>query len=370
MKNNKFPRAEIFATHYEAVLQPQYQKIEIARLRLVHKLVKYIAYFIICMFCLCISLYYAFGYHGIWLFFALFLVIFMIMLKAKIPVESEIRRELNNYYTIGKRKIMPLMLKFFGTFKYGQLPLNFEILEKSGLFPMYTKYGTMIRFDDCFTGKYKNTSVHIAERTLGHFNNDLCILLKFNKKFKSKTIVHTKKFDSGFNMLRYLFIISVIIVGIFWYMFGWTDGLQGIIYFTLAAIFYGIAMYNTYYITKKRAKFESIRFAKKWKVDTTDQVEARYILTPVFIERITQLQKQFPHTAMNFSFFDNKVMIVIRSHKNWFEMISLWHTVLNQQCIYECLYQLKSIFNIIEFLDLLNNDLPKNNVIKNNDKNK
>lgn len=348
-----------FKMYYTSTLLPQYQKIETLRLKLIERFNKYLKFVMASLIIVCFSLYYFLGRHAIYSFLGLLFIVITFALKLGITDIADIRKDIDNYYTVGKKQIMPLILKFFGEFKYGKFPVNFEILNKSELFPMFTKYGTMIKFDDCFIGKYKNTSVHIAERTLGCFSNDLCIYLKFNKKFKGKTVTHTKKYDSGFNMILYFFLFSLVLVGAFWYLFGWQDGLPGIIYFSLAAIVYGIILYKNYYSTRKRAKFESLKFSKRWNVDTTDQTESRYILTPAFIERISQLQKQFPRTGINFSFFENKVMIVIRSYINWFETTPLCHTVLDFQRINRCFNQLESIFNTIEYLDLLNENLPQ-----------
>jgi len=66
---------------------------------------------------------------------------------------------------------------------------------------------------------------------------------------------------------------------------------------------------------KKLVKLEDPEFESDFSVYSTDQIEARYILTPSFIERIKEVKNHFNH-PVRFSFFENSVYIAIYSNNN------------------------------------------------------
>ncbi|MDL2255674.1 DUF3137 domain-containing protein [Parabacteroides sp. OttesenSCG-928-G06] len=70
-----------------------------------------------------------------------------------------------------------------------------------------------------------------------------------------------------------------------------------------------------------RVKLENPAFEKKFDVYATDQVEARYILTPSLMERLLNLDEDFDG-GMVVSFCDSKIMIAIDNSTNHFEVSS------------------------------------------------
>lgn len=54
-------------------------------------------------------------------------------------------------------------------------------------------------------------------------------------------------------------------------------------------------------------------FEKKYEVYGTDQVEARYLLTPDFIQRLVDLEHAFKGKSLRFGFIDNQLLIAIET---------------------------------------------------------
>jgi len=70
---------------------------------------------------------------------------------------------------------------------------------------------------------------------------------------------------------------------------------------------------------KSKVSLENINFEKIYNTYSTDQVEARYILTPDMMERMLKLKEKF-NAKVEFSFLHNLVFIAIHSNKDQFEL--------------------------------------------------
>lgn len=65
-------------------------------------------------------------------------------------------------------------------------------------------------------------------------------------------------------------------------------------------------------------KLEDPEFEKQFVVHSTDQIEARYILTPTIMEAMTKLRKDF-NVPLNFSFIGNRIYCAMSFSKELFE---------------------------------------------------
>ena len=70
----------------------------------------------------------------------------------------------------------------------------------------------------------------------------------------------------------------------------------------------------------QKVNLESTTFEDKYNVYSDNQVEARYILTPAFIERIENLKFAFKAKYVRGSFKDNKLTLAIHTGKDMFAM--------------------------------------------------
>ena len=213
-----------------------------------------------------------------------------------------------------KDTVMDKILSFFGNFEYAKSFINNDVIKKSELISDYTSK----HIDDEVCGVYNNVEIDVSEAELvigsGKHRrtvfDGVFILLDFNKNFKGKTIVKRKR---------------------------------------------------AFFSKKEYVSLEDVVFSKKWKVYASDQIEARYILTPAFMERILRVKKLFKGKNIEFSFFDKKILIAIHTYRNMFETTSLLRSTLSYKRIKNVIEQFYSIFSIIDLLDLDDNYLIENN---------
>lgn len=96
-------------------------------------------------------------------------------------------------------------------------------------------------------------------------------------------------------------------------------------------------------------KLENPDFEKAFVVYGTDQVEARYILTPALMERIMDFQKKSGKIYL--SFLHSKVYIAISLSKNLFEP-PLFRSMLNYKLVEDYFKYMILVVSIVEDLDL------------------
>ncbi len=65
-------------------------------------------------------------------------------------------------------------------------------------------------------------------------------------------------------------------------------------------------------------KLENVEFEKEFVVHATDQIEARYILTPTIMEAILRIKQQY-NTQVHFSFVGSRVYCALSINRNLFE---------------------------------------------------
>lgn len=223
---------------------------------------------------------------------------------------------ISSYKSDIKDKVMEVFAGFFGTFHYQQnVRLDDSLLQQSKLFSYYNRhYG-----DDSFNGIYDSVNISIYEEEMrrvsgsGKHRTDIKIFdgiivsLEMNKKFKGQTLVVRDR-------------------GIF-------NHLQG-------------------YGKLERVKLEDVVFEKKFEVYATNQIEARYLLTTAFMERLLKLKQAYHAKRIEFSFFGKQLMIALYLNKNMFEICSLFKKATDRQMLDDCFEQLRSIVEIVDILKL------------------
>lgn len=232
---------------------------------------------------------------------------------------------LSEYKNETKQLTMDKILSFFGDFKYkeGQCTQQ-NVVKKSGLFKNFdNQIG-----DDFFVGTYKGVQIQVSEEKLtkriktnkGSYNvavfKGIIIILEMNKNFSGQTVVRKD-----------------------WGLFN----------FLMAA---PLCQINDQAIKLDKVKLEDSVFEKQFEVFSHDQVEARYLLTTAFIERILEIKKRFHGKKIQFSFFDNKLLLAINTSKDMFEPTSLFSTTARYGLMREVVGQFYSIFSTIDVLKL------------------
>lgn len=101
-----------------------------------------------------------------------------------------------------------------------------------------------------------------------------------------------------------------------------------------------------------RVILEDPVFERQFQVYSTDQIEARYLLTPSFMTRIMALKNRLGAGSVEFSFFDNKLLLMIETSKNYFEVSSLFIPATFEADVDSIYDEMNLIFSIIDELKL------------------
>lgn len=104
-----------------------------------------------------------------------------------------------------------------------------------------------------------------------------------------------------------------------------------------------------------RVYLEDPDFEKRFCVYSTDQIEARYILSTSLMKRITDLDMSFDSrmidSRMTISFFNSTLVIAIPQVRNHFEA-SIWRSVLDRKFFEREFNTLKQLIGIVDELNL------------------
>ena len=274
-----------------------------------------------------------------------------------------------------KRKCQYLILKFFNlksTKAGGFMP---DELRNSNLFAEFTD----IEDDDVFTGVFDNVTYKVSETKLiskGRKSEwtvfkGIIISLPANKNFKSKTVITTKSDRNITNNIPYfpliiVFVLFPILAPIFafgpilWKEFDYVtalnwasiigkDILVGLITIAIILIVANCCNKKDKFET---AKTESVDFNKRFKILAQDQIEARYLVTTGFMERLNDLQLAFGTNNIKFSFFNDTIMIAIQTNKDLFELGNLFTPCPNEKYIQRFHQEMISIQKLIMHLKL------------------
>lgn len=95
---------------------------------------------------------------------------------------------------------------------------------------------------------------------------------------------------------------------------------------------------------------ENVDFNKTFITHSTDQVEARYILTPAMMDRILTLNKNTDST-LSLSFINSRMYIAFPLNRNYFEA-PVFKTLLNPDLLNQDIEVINFMYEIVKELDL------------------
>lgn len=99
-----------------------------------------------------------------------------------------------------------------------------------------------------------------------------------------------------------------------------------------------------------RVKLENPEFEKAFDVYSTDQVEARYLLSTSMMERFLALDRGF-NKNITISFRDSRILIAIPESKNHFEA-SIWNSIRDLDQLKDDFSTIHALVSIVEDLNL------------------
>ena len=209
-----------------------------------------------------------------------------------------------------KEKIMPDVCKCFDKLIWEQGKYyDTQIFGYSNLIPQFSSY----EFDDVFYGKYKDVNFDIVESefTIGSGKNrrtvfnGVIVKLDMNKNFKGKTVIRP---DSIFH--------------------------------------------TPPSFTLKHTTLEDVVFEKKFDVFTDDEVEARYLITPSFMERLNNMKVAFNAYAVSCAFYEKYLFVGLRTSKDLFSLCSLNKPVNDEKQFFTMFEEILSIIKLIDHFKL------------------
>lgn len=97
----------------------------------------------------------------------------------------------------------------------------------------------------------------------------------------------------------------------------------------------------------KRVGLVDPKFEKVFEAYGTDQVEARVLLTPTFMQRLVDFEQKFEGKKARFGFIDRKLYIAVEA-PNQFEAGSMFKPLTDPSRTQQILNELASIMNVID----------------------
>lgn len=224
-----------------------------------------------------------------------------------------------------KEKIMPIVCSCFGDLKWltlkEKININGQILLKSHLIDKYN----IENFDDIFEGKHNSVGYRIIEsefimdyeknKPINHDNSStknkrtifkgVVVILDMNKNFTGNTVIRPDSFT-----------------------------------------------HSSPAKNLKHTTLEDVVFEKKFDVFTDDEVEARYLITTSFMERLNNMQVAFSADNISCAFYDKYLIIGLHTNKDLFSICSLFKPVDDSKQYFTMFEEIISIVNLIDHFKL------------------
>ena len=224
------------------------------------------------------------------------------------------------YHKICKHVILPQLAKILGNFDYRYKDrIDLWQLKKSKIIPRFKE----VRCSDVFRGSYKNVGIEFAEL---HLYNEI-------ERDKRRDIQITR-----FKGLYVLLDIGHINFNGHTILNNDKDAIFGIIKLGTGGL--------------KKAGMVDPEFEKIFDVYTDDQVEARYLLDPVMIEKITRLYNQSHGTGLRAALYESKMLVLISTEEDHFEAEDLEIPIFDGESFLRIKHDIENITSIIDKLHL------------------
>lgn len=228
-------------------------------------------------------------------------------------------RPARRYKSDVKAQIFPGIISFLGDFSYAPTCKNrVDAFIPTGLVPAFD----IEKSEDEIRGLYKGVEIDFFETELKREHRDrkgrvtyttvfdgIFISFSFNKRFNGKTVVFKDKGKIG----------------------NW---------------------FKDTFSKLDRVALEDPHFESIFEVYADDQIEARYLLTPAFMERLKDLVDNFGGRKLECCFFESRLVIKMAVRENLFEPSSIFEPEDFIDDSKRVLADMQHIFAILETLKL------------------
>lgn len=228
-----------------------------------------------------------------------------------------------------KKDILPKIVDQLGDLKYMFKPPEATFYAdkylKSKILPRYDR----VKIEDFFYGEYKGTKIELFEPRLQQ-----------RRRSKNRTY-YVDVFEGlmiGFEMPKKTFGHTIVVKDVGSIRRMVSDKKSGL----------------------SHANLVDPEFEKQYDAFTSDQVEARYIIDPVMIEKFAKLQEQYMTNKIQAAFYDNKVLLMLESKHNYFEPPKITIPATSEMDLIMLKREIRTIFGILDHLDLVKEQLEEN----------
>ena len=287
----------------------------------------------------------------------------------------------SDYEMVIKEKLMPEFLSLFGNFSWSKYVVKdirgiFKKFKTLKIFPITHLFA----FDDLILGEYGGINLKLYEIRTGFrainlpivlmFVIILCIVapIYFTILFSINSFIMNLVSIFNKNLGDALFLIFQALIFVF-------PPILAIIYairtaairclmaeFEIPKNFSGNTCIYEKAATAKKLIFKSkngmepvhledIKFSELYNVFSTDQIEARYLLTTAFIERFLNIKTAFKADYIRAEFLNNKLILVIGVSKDLFAMGNVSKKTTGKTFV-ELFEELYSVLELIDTLKL------------------
>lgn len=224
-----------------------------------------------------------------------------------------------------KQNIMPLVCSCFKNLEWAEGECyDDRMFFNANLLVNYPRYSA--KYDDIFKGIHNDVYFEIAElfwqKNGSQFiktREGVIVKIKMNKNFTGNTIIESKR-----PLTR--------------------GGIMGVISHD----------YSNLYNNRKLnlTKLEDIEFNKKYDIYTNDEVEARYLITPSFMQKLKYMKTAFRADKMRCSFYEGYLLIGLFTKKDLFSICSLFKPVDEPKQFFTMFEEILSIVKLIDYFKL------------------
>lgn len=221
------------------------------------------------------------------------------------------------YVSEYKSRVMPEIARTLFDFDYFEHGwIDPDRITGSMLIPVHENFHT----EDLFCGSYAGVDVELCEARLtrmqsGHARgssivfNGLFVLMSTQRTFAGRTVLRA---ESG--------AVANLIAGSI-------GGLE-------------------------RVVLEDPEFEDVFEVYASDQLEARSLLTPAFMDRLKTLANDLGEGRLQAAFYDQQFFVMVSMTENLFEPPSIYSSVLQETGLSRVVRQLGDVLSIIDMLKL------------------
>ena len=244
-----------------------------------------------------------------------------------------------------KLKILPRIAALFGNFVYTHDgSINLGLLKASKILPRYDRCKT----EDYFAGEYKGVGIQFSEMKLTYTSGS---------GKNRRTVVSFKGLAILLDMKRKKFLGHTIVEKNKGALLKWIEKMN---------------------LQMEPARMVDPEFEKLFDAYTTDQVEARYLLDPVIIERVKQVHEEYVldddrprlprekswveylrfssgdtgQSSLQMAFYEGKVLLLIGSKYNHFEPANITVPATDPQSLLHMKNEIGSILSLVDQLEI------------------